>query len=155
MRQPDGLPFTNAVGALRAYRIDVRGRGGYVVGPGSTHATGRTYSILLAAPVAPVPPWVADLLHPPAPRRALPRPAVAGSRQALAGLLRVVLDAQPGQRNTRLNWAAYTMFGKVRDGLVSESAATGMLLDAAGEVGLREGEANATIGSARRAVFGG
>lgn len=154
-RQPAGLPFTNAVGALRDYKIDVRGRGGYVVGPGSKHATGRTYSILVAASVAPVPPWVADLLHPPvSPRRALPQLAVAGSRQALAGLLRVVRDAPTGQRNTLLNWAAYRMFEKVRAGVVSETSAAGMLLDAATAVGLPEGEARGTIGSARRAVLG-
>jgi Bifunctional DNA primase/polymerase, N-terminal len=70
LRQPAALPFTNAVGALRSYRIDLRGRGGYVVGPGSQHATGRTYSILTVAKIAPVPEWIASLLLPP-PRRRL------------------------------------------------------------------------------------
>jgi hypothetical protein len=156
-RQPAGLPFTNSTGALRAYRIDVRGRGGYVVGAGSLHASGRLYSVTMVAPIAPVPGWVAELLRPPAPPAvAEPTmdPAVAGSRQALAGLLRVVLDAPVGQRNTSLNWAAWRMWQKVRAGQVSESAAVGMLVDAAAAVGLGEGEARATIGSARRAVLG-
>lgn len=156
-RQPAGLPFTNSTGALRAYRVDVRGRGGYVVGAGSLHASGRLYSVTTVAPIAPVPGWVAELLRPPAPP-AVPQPtrdpAVAGSRQALTGLLRVVLDAPVGQRNTRLNWAAWRMWQKVRVGQVSDPAAVGMLLDAAAAVGLGEGEARATIASARRAVLG-
>ncbi|HET9256648.1 MAG TPA: bifunctional DNA primase/polymerase [Pseudonocardiaceae bacterium] len=156
LRQPVELPYTNAAGALRNYKIDVRGRGGYVVGPGSQHATGRTYSLLIAAPIAPVPPWVAALLRPPAPP---PRPpadmAFAGSKQALTGVLRVVLNAPEGKRNTMLNWASYRMFEKVRAGLLSDTAATGMLLDAAAVIGLPEGEARATVRSARRAVLGG
>jgi hypothetical protein len=155
-RQPPELPFTNAGGALRDYKIDVRGRGGYVVGPGSKHATGRTYRILTATKIAPAPEWVANLLHPPspAPRRVPTEPAFAGSKQVLAGLLRVVLNAPDGRRNTTLNWAAYRMFEKVRDGHVAESSADGMLLDAATTVGLPEGEARRTIASARTAVLG-
>jgi bifunctional DNA primase/polymerase-like protein len=157
LHQPDGLPFTNSPGALKCYRIDIRGRGGYVVGPGSLHASGCLYSVTTVAPIAPVPGWVAELLRPPAPpavAQPIINPAVAGSRQALTGLLRVILDAPVGQRNTSLNWAAWRMWQKVRAGQVSESAAAGMLLDAAAAVGLGEGEARATIGSARRAVLG-
>jgi bifunctional DNA primase/polymerase-like protein len=158
--QPADLPFTNAVGGLRDYKIDVRGRGGYVVGPGSKHENGCTYRVLTAAKIVPVPEWVANLLHPPAPttRRILIEAEITGSRRRsrrpLAGLLRVVLNAPDGRRNTTLNWAAYQMFKKVRDGLLTESSAEGMLLDAAITVGLSEGEARGTIGSARRAVLG-
>jgi hypothetical protein len=156
LRQPTELPYSNAVGALRGYRIDVRGRGGYVVGPGSQHATGRTYSVLVAARIAPVPEWVANLLHSSAPatRRVLAEPAVTGSKQALIGLVQVVLNAPAGRRNTTLNWAAYRMFQKVRAGQITGTAADGVLLDAATEIGLSEGEARGTIASARRAVLG-
>lgn len=64
-RQPPDLPFTNAEGELRGYQMNVRGRGGYVVGPGSKHATGRLYTVLVAAAPAPVPGWLAQLLRPP------------------------------------------------------------------------------------------
>jgi hypothetical protein len=155
-RQPAGLPFTNADSALRGYRIDVRGRGGYVVAPGSKHATGRTYNLLTAAPVAPVPEWVAGLLHPPAQARRAPvNPTAAGSRRALTGLLRVVLNAPDGKRNIKLNWAAYRMFEKVRDGEVTDVVAENMLLDAATAGGLSEGECRSTIASARKAALGG
>jgi hypothetical protein len=154
-RQPPELPFTNAEGALRGYQMNVRGRGGYVVAPGSKHASGCTYDLLVAAPVALVPEWIAVLLRPqaPAPRLA-PAPAIAGSRQALAGLLRVVLEAPAGRRNITLNWAAYRMFEKARAGQVIGAEADEMLLLAATAVGLPEGEARGTIGSARRAVLG-
>lgn len=106
LRQPAALPFTNAVGALRGYRIDVRGRGGYVVGPGSKHASGRIYSVLIAARIASVPAWVASLLQPPAPTPRHPpaRPA-GGTRQDLTGIARFVLGAVEGvDRNSRLHW---------------------------------------------------
>jgi hypothetical protein len=59
----------------------------------------------------------------------------------LAGLVRIVLEAPTGQRNDRLNWAAY----KGRDlppGIVERA-----LLDAAIEVGLPRAEAVRTIRS--------
>jgi uncharacterized protein YidB (DUF937 family) len=126
------------------------------VGPGSQHATGRTYSVLVAARIAPVPEWVANSLHSSAPatRRVLAEPAVTGSKQALIGLVQVVLNAPAGRRNTTLNWAAYRMFQKVRAGQITGTAADGVLLDAATEIGLSEGEARGTIASARRAVLG-
>ena len=156
-RQPAAVPFTNAVGRLRDYRIDVRGRGGYVIGPGSLHQNGRTYAVVSAAPIAPVPGWIAELLQPPArePRRPVASDHFAGSRQALTGVLRVVLNAQPGTRNGRLYWASARLFEKVRAGVLSDTAAEGLLLDAARAIHLPEGEARGTVASARRGVLGG
>ena len=156
-RQPAAVPFTNAVGGLRDYRVDVRGRGGYVIGPGSLHQNGRTYAVVSAAPIAPVPGWIAELLQPPArePRRAVASDHFAGSRQALAGLLRVVLTAQPGTRNSRLFWAASRLFEKSRAGVLTAAAAEALLLDAARAIHLPEGEARGTVASARRGALGG
>jgi len=155
-RQPAGVPFTNATGGLRDYRIDVRGRGGYVVGPGSLHQTGQVYTVATAAPIAPVPEWIAALLRPPRePRRAGASDHFAGSRQALAGLLRVILNAQPGTRNAKLFWAASRLFEKSRAGVLSAAAAEALLLDAARAIHLPEGEARGTVASARRGVPGG
>lgn len=154
-RQPPGLPFTNATGALRDYRVDVRGRGGYVVGPGSQHAAGRVYSVLIEAPIAPVPSWIATLLRPPAPP---PRPVTAspaGTRQDLTGIVRFVLGATEGvDRNRRLYWGALRLFERVRDGRLTEPAGVAMLRDAAAAIRLPDSEASATIASARRAVLG-
>lgn len=47
------------------------------------------------------------------------------------------------------------MYERVRDGQLAETAALGILLDTAGSIRLPEGEARATINSARRTVLGG
>jgi hypothetical protein len=154
LRQPADLPFGNGVGRLAAYKIDVRGRSGYVVGPGSVHATGRRYEVIEPAPVAPVPTWLSDALRPavaPAPPRVrLEGPATG---RAVAGVLRVVLSAPQGRRNGALYWAARRLFERVRDAQLDETAAHLMLSDAASAVGLPGGEAAATIDSARKAVL--
>lgn len=56
----------NRAGALKAHHIDVRGGkggGGYVVGAGSLHASGRTYTAEDEdAPLAELPGWIIDLI---------------------------------------------------------------------------------------------
>jgi hypothetical protein len=102
------------------------------------------------------PDWVGQLLDPPAPiRRDTPiDPTLAGSRQAVAGLLRAVLTTPEGRRNNMLNWASYRLFEKVRDGHLTETAAELMLLDAATGAGLPDDQSRRTIASARRAALG-
>jgi len=52
----------NGRGRLPA-KVDVRGIGGYVIGPGSTHDNGATYAAaVLDAPLAELPDWIIDLL---------------------------------------------------------------------------------------------
>lgn len=54
-------PLGNQAGSLKVHHIDVRGEGGYVVGPGSLHASGTHYEPLNAdAPVFPLPQWLLD-----------------------------------------------------------------------------------------------
>ncbi len=154
--QPDNLPFGNGVGRLAGYRIDVRGRGGYVVGPGSVHQSGRRYEVADSAPIAPMPEWLADALHP----RSHVRPPAQHSQhdgclsnRMVSGVLRVVLDSHEGGRNNALHWSACRLYERVRDGRLGQDAAVAMLLEAAAAVGLPDGEARATVDSARRAVL--
>jgi hypothetical protein len=51
-------PLGNEEGAFRDYSINIRAGNGYVVGPGSTHATGVVYRIEVDLPPAPLPDWV-------------------------------------------------------------------------------------------------
>ncbi|HET6776105.1 MAG TPA: bifunctional DNA primase/polymerase, partial [Acidimicrobiales bacterium] len=60
-RQP--AAFGNAEGALRGYKVNVRGVGGYVVGPGSLHATGVVYETILDVALAELPDWLAEALN--------------------------------------------------------------------------------------------
>lgn len=84
-----------------------------------------------------------------APRPAPARRTFAGRETAtpLAGLARVVREAPVGERNHRLNWAAYRAGEHVADGKLDHDMAEGELLAAAVDVGLGEREALRTITS--------
>ncbi len=58
--------------------IDVRGEGGYVVGAGSIHASGKLYYAAVNAPVAPMPAWLLELVDLP------PRPPCQRRRERVA-----------------------------------------------------------------------
>jgi hypothetical protein len=66
---------------------------------------------------------------------------------SLAGLARVVRDAPVGQRNDKLNWAAFRAGEHVLAGAVAPGDAEGELLAAALDAGLGEAEALRTIRS--------
>jgi hypothetical protein len=87
------------------------------------------------------------------PRAAPPRlrSSVHG-RQALTGITRVVRESPVGERNHRLNWAAYCAGEHVMDGKLNEVTAETELLVAAMEVGLSEREALRTIRSGLEAA---
>ncbi|MFI9754590.1 bifunctional DNA primase/polymerase [Streptomyces collinus] len=140
---PPEVVVPNSAGRL-APGIDIRGAGGYLVGPGSR--TGR--GVYAAAPgtahlaPAPCPRSLLRLLLPP-PRAHQPLPASAGGHGQ--GLVQFVLAAHEGQRNTRLFWAACRAY---EDGI--GPALVDPLADAARATGLSEREARATIASAAR-----
>jgi len=74
-------------------------------------------------------------------------PLRAPGNKVLAGLLRTVLNAEPGTRNSRLNWAAYTAGEHVQAGRMDARRATAALYDAALRIGLDHSEAVGTIAS--------
>ncbi|MFF6965830.1 bifunctional DNA primase/polymerase [Streptomyces anthocyanicus] len=131
----------NSAGRL-APGIDIRGAGGYLVGPGSRTRHGA-YTIAPGTShlrPAPCPPALLRLLLPPPVRRTDGEPASDGR-----GLVQFVLAAHEGQRNTRLFWAACRAY---ENGV--GAALLAPLLDAARTTGLTEREARATIASAAR-----
>ncbi len=70
----DGSDIRNDQGRKFGHmKIDVRGSGGYVVGPGSPHRSGRTYEVVDRTPPAVAPEWVLAKLR----MTALERAAVA------------------------------------------------------------------------------
>lgn len=129
--------------------IDVRGAGGYVVGPGSSTAAGRydlqDRPLWERGLLAPFPEELIPLLR----QRTVSVPAFTGPRpatpQALEGLLRTVAEAQAGNRNNTLNWSAWHWPEEMRDAL-----GMSLLVDAARHAGLAEHEAERTIRSAWR-----
>jgi len=157
-RQEEGAPLGNGRGALAGRGIDVRGggagNGGFVVGPGSVHATGVVYTpVDSAAPVLPVPEWLAEALRAPVPSpRRSDRPASTFGR--LKALVRFVLEAEEGERNDRLYWSSCRAAALVSEGSVDESTAAAVLVDAAGRVGLPQQEALRTVASGMRTTEG-
>ncbi|MCZ4123486.1 bifunctional DNA primase/polymerase [Streptomyces sp. H39-S7] len=140
-----GTTVPNSVGrpgAAPGPGIDIRGHGGYLVGPGSITSAGRYLldSRSPGLPAAPVPARLLRLLTlpPPAlPRRPVPRHSLA--------LVRFVRDSPRGRRNSRLYWAACRAY---ESGSGDTLAAA--LIDAATRAGLPRQEAAATIASAAR-----
>ncbi|MFD9085725.1 bifunctional DNA primase/polymerase [Streptomyces prasinus] len=140
---PSEVVVPNSASRL-APGIDIRGAGGYLVGPGSrtdhgtyTLAPGTTHLTLAACP-----PTLLQLLSP-TPRAHRPASPSAGGQGQ--GLVQFVLAAHEGQRNTRLFWAACRAY---EDGI--GPALVGPLVEAALTAGLSEREARATIASAAR-----
>ncbi|MGW6309961.1 bifunctional DNA primase/polymerase [Streptomyces niveus] len=148
---PAGVTVPNSAGRL-APGIDVRGAGGYLVGPGSVTARGayRLAPGSAGLTPAPCPRALLRLLTPPERGRHAGPGGHRGGRPAQGhGLVQFVLAAHEGQRNTRLFWAACRAY---EHGFGDSLAET--LVDAAVRTGLTEQEARATIASASRLTAG-
>ncbi|WOX09166.1 bifunctional DNA primase/polymerase [Streptomyces sp. N50] len=157
MTVPEGVTVPNSVGRIGA-GLDVRGTGGYVVGPGSTGRAGVYvfHPDLGYTDPQPVPEQLLRLMLPPAPlvrpqRRSSPMPGDAAGR-ALEGLVNVVLNAPQGERNSKLYWAASKAWAHVGDGHLAAGDVEAELIAAAVQVGLSDGEARRTVTSAERGV---
>ncbi|WP_370413872.1 bifunctional DNA primase/polymerase [Streptomyces fradiae] len=120
--------------------VDIRGAGGYLVGPGSLGAHG-TYRLAPGTEhlsPAPCPEALLNLAAPPASSP----PARTGTASA-ASLTSFVLASPRGQRNTRLFWAACRAYESP-----SPSPILTALTEAALTTGLPEPEIRATLASA-------
>ena len=125
--------------------IDIRGKGGYVLGAGSV-IDGKRYRIVNDADVAPIPENLSTALLEPRRRivrqrsrhrwkkwETMPRLQV---ERALNQILERVETARPGERNNILHWAA-CRFGEAMDaGWITDETAEAALLDAAWACGL-------------------
>ncbi|MFE1932528.1 bifunctional DNA primase/polymerase [Streptomyces sp. NPDC059474] len=149
---PPGLAVPNSAGRL-APGIDIRGLGGYLVGPGSYGSHG-SYRLAPGSPAwapAPAPAALLRLLTPPRPtphRSYRPgQPSPGPHPAALEGLVRFVRASREGQRNDRLFWAACRAY---ETGAGVELAPA--LIEAALDTGLAPREARATVASAARSA---
>ncbi|MGW4980576.1 bifunctional DNA primase/polymerase [Streptomyces mirabilis] len=151
---PPGMTMKCSVKRL-APHIDTRAWGGYVVAPGSTTDQGA-YEVAEAAPVAPLPAWLAALLTERAKPAALPVPtrvwdSTKAARTALDRECAVVRAASEGGPNGRNNTlyrstckvARFVAWGHISRHTVEEA------IQAAGEsTGLPAAECRTTIRSA-------
>lgn len=156
---PAGTVVPNSVRRI-APGIDVRGAGGYVVGPGSRGRAGyyRWAPGTAWLPPAPVPEELLRLILPPpvpgaaaarsvraAPSRARARARLAAGRTPSAALVTFVLASVSGERNERLFWAACRAYETGHGDVLADA-----LVDAAVRIGLPLREARATVASAAR-----
>jgi hypothetical protein len=156
-RQPAGEPLGNGRGDLKGRGIDIRGAGGFLVGPGSVHETGVVYTPDNASvPVAAPPLWLVAALRT-APRtepaRAPAEPPCDGLLYArLRGIVGAVVNAKEGERNETLFWGSCRMRELIREGLIGESAGVGMLTQAGEATGLGPAEVAETIANSEGRV---
>jgi len=121
-RTPASMQLGNTAGRL-AWLVDTRGRGGYVVGPGSV-VDGRSYEIIELAAPAELPGWIVEVLGARQPASqgeaalpAAPSPVrLAGSSvgpewaaAALAGEAERIRTAPSGTGNHIVNKASFTI----------------------------------------------
>ncbi|MFJ5547024.1 bifunctional DNA primase/polymerase [Streptomyces sp. NPDC093225] len=145
---PAGAVVPNSASRIGA-GIDIRGAGGYLVGPGSWTPKG-TYEPAggSGTGIRPVPAALLALLtaeESPAAPRLVPRPGKTHEADAGRALVQFVLDSPEGQLNNRLFWAACRAFEGHQD---SETITTA-LLTAACAKGHPERGASRTIDSAK------
>ncbi|MFG2144258.1 bifunctional DNA primase/polymerase [Streptomyces sp. NPDC048696] len=145
LRGPADRTVPNSAGRL-APGIDVRGSGGYLVGPGSITVRGQYVRTpgTEGHPIVAAPAEVLQLLALAVSSRTLSPALPVSGRQAIA-LVQFVLDAPDGQRNDRLYWAACRAHETDQGPNMAQA-----LGDAAVHIGLPENEARATIASAAR-----
>ncbi len=153
-RAPDDVEIRNSA-SLIGPMVDVRARGGYVIGQCSIIG-GRAYEAVDADDPAPLPPWIASLLTR-RPSAGRPRSSHGTASGRLRGLVAMVRDAQPGDRNGPLYWASCRAAEMIAAGEVEPDAAEEHLVAAALEAGLRGGEREArrTFASGQRTAGGG
>lgn len=153
-----GERVPNSAGRL-GVGIDVRGDGGYVIAPPSTHASGRLYRWEVAPhELPPLPDWLRSLVTQPnreivrltstAPSRG---DGSAWVRAAIDGEVRTVRVAAHGTRNTTLNRSAFVLGQIVGAGLLDAPTAERALVASALASGLGEREAVLTVRSGLRA----
>ena len=151
-----GGKVRNSVKKLGA-GLDVRGDGGYVVAPPSTHKSGGLYEWLDEREPADAPAWLLALVVAP------PEAAVAvtskertdfgaegGTRyglQALAEEALAVESTPEGERNERLNRAAYAVGQLVAGGELDRKSAARRIVEAGIAAGLSQEEALRTTKS--------
>lgn len=140
--------------------LDLKSDGGYVVAPPSMHASGRRYAWIDELPTEPqpVPAWLATIVDPPRPERnnIIPFPSGAIGRaryieRAVEAECMAVAFAPEGERNARLNRAAFALARFVVEGVAHEAPVREALTIAAHHCGLPDHEIGRTIDSAFRA----
>jgi Protein of unknown function (DUF3987)/Bifunctional DNA primase/polymerase, N-terminal len=132
LRQPDGEALGNGRGSLPP-GIDVRGAGGFVVGPGAHLPDGRGWTVVperaAIRDAPPLPHWLAAMLRPPQREEARGKGTSETSDErgrayavaALNGVEAELAAAAAGERNERLYKTAFRLATMAARGWLMES----------------------------------
>lgn len=157
----NGTPIKNSAGSL-GEGLDIRGDGGYVVGPGSVHPSGRVYAFkegraLDEVSIAKAPHWLLSLAtsdHPQAAARVQLEVPTNNSRRLAAYLIAAQdrelerLSRAPNhRRNHCLNRSAFKLGQLLPYGILDEGGCMRKLSEVARNIGLEESEIIPTIRS--------
>jgi hypothetical protein len=157
---PADTTIGNSAGKLGA-GIDVRGRNGYIVAPGSIHISGQPYRWCEATrAIQPPPAWLVELLTvktviPLAAKRQRVIPHGSPGRgdnyvrAALDGELHALETVTEGQRNNALNRAAYNVGRASHRGTVPDE----VLIDALERMGVHLGLTQLEVRNTVRSGF--
>jgi hypothetical protein len=126
--------------------IDTRGIGGYII-----WWPAHGFDVMHGGAFHEVPEWIMRKLNPPQVRHMtdLP-PRSLRTDKDLEPLIRVILQARQGERNSRAFWAACRLAEHVRAGQVTSEDMVGIVIEAAGRTGLPHREARQIAQSALR-----
>ena len=131
--------------------LDLRGDGGYIVAPPSSHASGGRYQWAPdTASMARLPDWVCHQQPKGVSHRSVTAAAGHGERYAQAALdgeASAVRNAPEGTRNATLNRAAFKLGTLVGAGVLDQDAVWNALLRAGQDVGLDAREVAASVRS--------
>jgi len=142
----NGTPIRNSSSKI-APNIDVRGDGGYVVIPPSTHPSGNQYKWINKSEIVVAPKWLSELAE-----KKPGRPNGNSYGQiALNNELAKLGQSVVGQRNDTLNQSAFSLGQLVAGGELDYNAVFSALLGVALSIGLKEPETKRTIESGMRA----
>jgi hypothetical protein len=137
-------------GAGRIHRgVDTRGIGGYII-----WWPAHGFEVLHGSALAEVPMWLMSRLNPPE-SAPIVRPIThrhLRSGNDLKPLVRVILQANEGERNCAAFWTACRLAEHVATGQLGRDNMVGIVVEAAGRVGLPHVEARRIAHSALREI---
>jgi Bifunctional DNA primase/polymerase, N-terminal len=126
--------------------IDTRGLGGYII-----WWPAHGLDVLHGNVLAEVPEWLTPKLNPPDTTSVVPfaRRQLRGDHD-LEPIIRVILRAKEGERNSSTFWAACRLAEHVQSGQVSRGDMIDLVVEAASRTGLSRAEARSIANSALR-----
>lgn len=150
----NGRDIKNSAGQV-AKNLDVRGNGGYVVIPPSSHPSGKNYQWLNKLEPADPPEWLMDMVvskseSPPSGSSTSYGNTPYG-QTALANEIIKLSQATKGSRNATLNECAFCLSQLVAGGELDEGMTKNALISTGLTIGLKEKEIRQTIESGFKA----